>query len=706
MPTEREASLQDPARVANIAETLVRPRLPLTNRERISEAVAGGGFAIAVAVLWLVAPPHAFPVGPGLICVCLLIVSMRVRIDTPFGYTVPTQLAFVPLLFALPVAIVPIAVLAAWLVSRTADVLRGNAQPSRLVQAVSNSWFSIGPAIVFAAARTEPAHAGAGLLIAALGAQFFVDFAVSAARFAIARGATLRQQLGEYWVYVVDAALSGMGLLAADHIQHTPVAALAPLALLGLVALFAHERHQRLQHLVALNDGLRHQAFHDALTGLPNRVLALDRAEQMLARARRNERPGAALYIDIDGFKQVNDGYGHPLGDEVLRLVAERLTTVIRDGDTAARLAGDEFLVLLDGNSADAGPEVVAARILETLRRPLDLKTRTGRQMTVTASIGIALGELGTADELFRDADVALYEAKRAGKDRFVLFQPSMRKEAANRVTVQMDLAGALEHDEMFLLYQPIFDLRTEQPIAVEALIRWQHPTRGVVPPGEFIPVAEASELIVPFGRWVLGEACRQAAAWRAAGHRLGMSVNFSARQLDRDELIDDVRRALESNGVDAGDLTLEITETALMRDADAAAVRLHALKEIGVRIAIDDFGTGYSSLAYLSRFPVDELKIDRSFVSSIGSSKESAALVHTVVQLGRTLEITTLAEGIEETADLDALLRERCELGQGFLLARPISPDAVEALVEEARARDSVRPGGDVQGARTPVVA
>jgi diguanylate cyclase (GGDEF)-like protein len=670
---------------AAIADTLQRPRSPLTRRELVAEGLVGGGFALAVALLWLLAPPHAFAVAPAITCVLVLVVALRVRIDTPFGCTVPTQLAFVPLLFVLPPALVPVAVVAAALIARLAEVLTGAVQPSRMLQAVSNSWFAIGPAAVFVLARTPTDKAGAALLLGALGAQFVVDFAVSAARFALARGASLIAQLGEYWVYVVDAALSGTALLAAENIHRTILAALAPLPLLGLVALFARERHQRLENLVELNDGLQHQAFYDALTGLPNRVLAIDRAEQMIARGRRNALPGAALYIDLDGFKQVNDGYGHAAGDELLRLVAARLSSAIREGDTAARLAGDEFLVLLEGSALDAGPEFAAARLMELLCRPHEINAETGRQLTVTASIGIAMGERGTADELLRDADVAMYEAKRAGKNRYVIFESGMQTAARNRLTVQMDLADALESDEMFLLYQPIVDLRSERPIGVEALIRWRHPTRGIVPPVEFVPIAEASGLIVPLGRWVLDEACRQAAEWHAAGHALGISVNVSGRQLDGDELIDDVRHALVSSGLDPRYLTLEVTETTLMRNADAAAERLVSLTQLGVRIAIDDFGTGYSSLAYLSQFPVDLLKIDQSFIRSAASSSESAALVHTLVALGKTLHIQTLAEGIEEPAHLRALQREQCDLGQGYLFARPLAADAVEEFLDLA---------------------
>jgi diguanylate cyclase (GGDEF)-like protein len=426
---------------------------------------------------------------------------------------------------------------------------------------------------------------------------------------------------------------------------------------------------------------LRHQAMHDALTGLPNRILALDRAEQMLARARRQNVSMAALYVDIDGFKHVNDTFGHAAGDDLLRNVANRLAGVVREGDTAARLGG-EFLVLVEGSSLDAGPEIVAERLLDVLRQPYDLKGAAGRPLTLTASVGIAVSARETADELVRDADLALYDAKAAGRNRYSLFRSDMQTASQDRLTLEMDLSEALAANELFLEYQPTFDLQTEEVAGVEALIRWTHPTRGTMAPDEFIPIAEESGLIIPIGRWVLEEACRQAAIWHGEGRRLGVAVNVSARQLDDDELIDDVRAALCASGLEAGLLTLEVTETTIMRDAAATAKRLHALKGLGVRIAIDDFGTGYSSLAYLRQFPADALKIDRSFISGIATSEQSTALIHTLVQLGRTLNIETLAEGIEDRAQLQTLQREQCDNGQGFLFSRPLSVEALEEFL------------------------
>ena len=436
---------------------------------------------------------------------------------------------------------------------------------------------------------------------------------------------------------------------------------------------------------VQAEQALAHQALHDPLTDLPNRVLVLDRAQQMLARARRQNKPVAALFVDVDGFKHVNDSFGHAAGDELLRIVAERLMTVVREGDTAARLGGDEFVVLLEGSTLDAGPELVADRLLEVLRQPCEIASARGRPLSITASVGIAIGAYSNADELLRDADLAMYEAKMSGRNCCRVFESSMQTSSQDRLTLEMDLAEAVEREQLFLLYQPTFDLRTEGVIGVEALIRWDHPTRGVLAPGAFIPIAEDSGLIVPIGRWVLKQACLQASIWQAAGRKVGMSVNVSGRQLDEDVLIDDVRQAIQVSGLDPALLTLEVTETTLMRDPEGAAERLHRLKQLGVRIAIDDFGTGYSSLAYLRQFPADALKIDRSFIGGIATSNASAALIHTLVQLGKTLGIETLAEGIEDQSQLETLQREHCDLGQGFLFSRPLSVDDIEQFLNVA---------------------
>jgi diguanylate cyclase (GGDEF)-like protein len=487
-------------------------------------------------------------------------------------------------------------------------------------------------------------------------------------------------QLAGTWVARVRGSEPGPALSAT--LQGSLVA-LAGVLLTTLLAAFVGTLGRSRERALGLVDQktgeLRQQALHDSLTGLPNRVLALDRAEHMLARARREQVPVAALYVDVDGFKHVNDTFGHAAGDELLRTVAQRLNSVVREGDTAARLGGDEFVVLVEGATLDAGPELVAERLLEVLRQPYDLNGCVGRQLSLTASIGVAWGLRDDADTLVRDADLALYEAKAAGKNRYATFQSSMQTAASDRLELEMDLGQALEHQELFLLYQPTFDLRSEHIVGVEALIRWQHPQRGLLPPDIFIPLAEESGLVVPIGAWVLREACAQAAAWHESGHRIGVAVNVSARQLDTDGLLQDVCDALGSSGLEPDYLTLEVTETALMRDPETTAERLRELKRLGVRIAIDDFGTGYSSLAYLRQFPADMIKIDRAFISSIAESSRSTAIIHTLVQLGKALDIDTLAEGIEDRHQLLTLQREHCDHGQGYLFSRPVAASVVE---------------------------
>jgi diguanylate cyclase (GGDEF)-like protein len=450
-----------------------------------------------------------------------------------------------------------------------------------------------------------------------------------------------------------------------------------------LVFVLATGRGRALRLVCDKTEELSFRAMHDALTGLPNRALVIDRAELMLARARRQHTPTATMFIDVDGFKHVNDTFGHAAGDQFLRVIAARLSGVVRETDTVGRLGGDEFVVLLEGETLFAGPELVAERLLAVLRQPFELEGSMGRLQSSSVSIGIAVGQRPTADELLRDADLAVYQAKQTGKDRYVIFEQGMRTASADRFALEADLSEALANDELYLLYQPIFDLQTQAVTGVEALIRWAHPERGVVAPDLFIPLAEDNAMIVPIGRWVVEEACQQAAAWHATGHPIGMSVNVSSRQLEHEEFIAEVHDALTDSGLAPEALTLEITETVLMRDAHAAASRLQALKALGVRIAIDDFGTGYSSLAYLRQFPVDALKIDRSFVSGISSSKQAGALMHTLVQLGKALGLETLGEGIEEHAQLEQLKHEECDTGQGFLFARPLDVEAVTRFLD-----------------------
>ena len=474
-----------------------------------------------------------------------------------------------------------------------------------------------------------------------------------------------------------SATVQGLLVLAAGLI--------VTLLVVLLTVVLGRSREAALRLVAEKTAELRFRAMHDSLTGLPNRELVLDRTEQMLARARRFEVPVAAMYVDLDAFKQINDTYGHAAGDELLCSVGERLRAVVRESDTVGRLAGDEFVVLLESTLLDGAPDLVGQRILDVLRQPqMLMAAQPDTPVAITASLGIAAGARSDAEQLLRDADVALYEAKASGRDRCVIFEPAMKVAAEDRLGLELDLGRALDAHEFFLLYQPILDLDSEVTTGVEALIRWRHPTRGIVSPETFVPVAEQSGLIIRIGRWALEQACRQAASWQRDGRRLEMAVNVSGRQLDEDVLVDDVRDALEQSGIDPARLTLEITETALMRDAEASALRLRRLKELGVRVAIDDFGTGYSSLAYLQQFPIDALKIDGSFISGTPPTPAGAALIHTLVQLGKTLGLETLGEGIERDDQLRRLQQEQCDRGQGFLFARPLTPRGVERFLQK----------------------
>jgi diguanylate cyclase (GGDEF)-like protein len=473
----------------------------------------------------------------------------------------------------------------------------------------------------------------------------------------------------------------------------TPPAALAKalsmvqlsleLSLLRICECFEAERRRTDDELARREEELAFLATHDPLTGLPNRTLILDRVEQMLARGQRSKTPVAALFIDLDNFKTINDTLGHAVGDELLQAVAARLKAVVRQADGLGRLGGDEFVVIAEELSLAAGPELVAERLLAALESPFKLGPNGEKRLTVTASIGIASGGRRTAEELLREADIAMYSAKWDGRNGYAVFESRMQDSVQNRMELDMDLREALEQEQFFLVYQPTFDLSEMSPTGVEALIRWEHPTRGTVMPDDFIPLLEETGMIVQIGRWVLQEACRQGAAWRLAGYPVDIAVNVSARQLDTDELIDHIEGALADSGLCATALTIEITETTLMRNIEETARRLSAIKQLGVRIAIDDFGTGYSSLAHLQKFPVDALKIDRSFIAGMRHNKEGETLIHTLVQLGKALSIETLAEGIEQQQELSLLREEDCDSGQGFLFARPLDAQAVEAFFQ-----------------------
>ncbi|WP_222194346.1 putative bifunctional diguanylate cyclase/phosphodiesterase [Modestobacter italicus] len=429
---------------------------------------------------------------------------------------------------------------------------------------------------------------------------------------------------------------------------------------------------------------LAHQAFYDGLTGLANRSLFLDHTEQALRRAGRNGTAPIVLCLDLDGFKDVNDSLGHLAGDELLRTVAGRLLGVVRAADTVSRLGGDEFAVLVDDTRGGLPAAAsLAERLLQVIGEPVDLG---GHRVTVGASIGIVAAEPeATPLSLFRDADIAMYRAKAAGRATWVVFDPEMRAAALERIELERELGGALAAGQLRLVYQPVVDLQTERVVGFEALLRWQHPTLGAIGPDRFVPVAEDSGHIVPIGRWVLAEATRTAARWQRAhpgSPPLSMAVNVSARQLAGGTLVHQVAEALTGSGIAPSSLVLEVTETALVTDPDAVAERLAELRALGTRLALDDFGTGYSSLSYLRQFDVDVLKIDRSFVSLLDEAGADAAIVHGLVQLGRTLGLEVVAEGVETGTQRDLLRAERCDLAQGWLFAKPLEAAEAELLL------------------------
>jgi diguanylate cyclase (GGDEF)-like protein len=496
-----------------------------------------------------------------------------------------------------------------------------------------------------------------------------------------AQGTTIELHNG--WTVQTFGASVASGVFANRDALALLLGGILLSAVLGLLLLvLSTGRRRALALVLEKTRELSHQALHDTLTGLPNRGLVLDRAEQALARAAR--QPGTmagALFIDIDGFKHVNDNLGHAAGDRLLRIVGERLQNTVREQDTVGRLGGDEFVVLVESSPGEATLDVLADRLTEVLREPIELED--GRKIfSVTASIGVAAGQYTTPDDLLRDADLALYAAKAAGKDRYALFDPSLYEGVEGRLALESDLSEAVDSEQFFLLYQPIFDLSSTRIVAVEALIRWRHPTRGVVAPNSFIPLAEETGLIAPIGRWVLGEACRQAATWVAHGVGVGMAVNVSAYQLGRSDFADDVRRALQESDLAPPSLTLEITETTLMRDVAAACERLKEIGALGVRVAIDDFGTGYASLSHLQRMPVDVLKIDRSFVAALHDGEQSGELLQAIVGVGQALSLAVVAEGVEDSRQMAMLEAMGCQMAQGFLLGRPATAGTIEDVL------------------------
>ena len=434
----------------------------------------------------------------------------------------------------------------------------------------------------------------------------------------------------------------------------------------------------------SLEEQLTHQALHDPLTKLANRVLFRDRVEHAINRTKRTRIPVAVLFLDLDHFKSVNDSLGHPAGDELLISVTERLQACLRASDTPARFGGDEFAILLEDLEHADQASFIAERIRTVLCTPFTL---AGTEVFISSSIGIAITADGreTPEELLRNADVAMYMSKSNGKDRYTVFENEMHDVLVKRIRLETDMRSAIDNREFEVYYQPILDLRSEQVMGMEALVRWNHPSHGLIPPLEFIPLAEESGLIVPLGQWIMEEACSQAQKWQTqygCAEKLSITVNVASRQFQDDGLADMICQALVKSKLPPECLIIEITESTMLSNTESTIKKLDELKKLGIRFAIDDFGTGYSSLSYLQRFPVDILKIDKSFIDRIALDKEGAAVAKALITMSETLHLKTIAEGIETPHQRTALQDLGCELGQGYHFARPLQAAAMDEFL------------------------
>ena len=499
------------------------------------------------------------------------------------------------------------------------------------------------------------------------------------------------------WGGIVVAAVVILGTLSLGY------------AAINAVSLFVLSAVTAVVYLLTRSLNIAHQenrykAFHDGLTGLPNRDLFLDRLQQALDRSSRDGVLRAVLFLDIDNFKVVNDSLGHKAGDELLTVVAARLRACLRPGDSAARLGGDEFVVLLDGVGDAGDANRVAERIAEVLDSPIELGER---QVVVGASVGIAM----TADHgiepdvVLRNADVAMYEAKKAGKGRSKVYDPDMFAQALRRLEMGNDLRRAIEQGELRLYYQPKVRLGTDTITGVEALVRWEHPERGLILPDEFIPLAEETGAIVPLGWWVLREACRRARDWGEqypAALPLGVSVNVSGKQFQEADLVRGLAQILQEVGLEPSRLQLEITESAVMADTEYAVGLLRGLKGLGVEVAVDDFGTGYSSLSFLRRFPLDELKIDKEFVDGLGRSDQDEAIVRLVIDLSHALGLEAVAEGVETAEQLARLREMGCDQAQGYYFWESLTGEDAAALLAGS-SRWLLNPHGPTARPRNP---
>jgi diguanylate cyclase (GGDEF)-like protein len=428
---------------------------------------------------------------------------------------------------------------------------------------------------------------------------------------------------------------------------------------------------------------LDHRAHHDTLTDLPNRILLQDRLSQAIDLAQRQGKQLAVMFMDLDQFKHINDSLGHAVGDQLLQSVAQRLAGCVRQSDTVSRQGGDEFVVLLPQVEHAEDAALSAQKLLVALAPP----HRIDRfDLHISISIGISLypDDGQDAETLIKSADTAMYHAKENGRNNYQFFAPSMNARAVQRQSIEASLRRALERQEFVLHYQPKINLHSGAIVGVEALIRWQHPERGLLPPAQFVPIAEDSGLIVPIGRWVLSEACRQTQAWLQAGlPAITVAVNTSAVEFRAPDFLENIRSTLATSGLAPRSLELELTESVLMRDAEATNAMLHALSELGIKLAVDDFGTGYSSLSYLRQFPIDTLKIDQSFVNQITHNPDDATLVSAVISMGKSLKQRVIAEGVETPEQVAFLRDQQCDEGQGYYFGRPVAAEALAALLQ-----------------------
>jgi diguanylate cyclase (GGDEF)-like protein len=562
-------------------------------------------------------------------------------------------------------------------------VYRGNATPVSVFgrTAASVGWLRevLIPGVVLAQALKGHPDVAASISYTAPGAN--VAFTSGTAQSG-AQSATTSLHNG--WTVTSYAANSGASVLSDGDALMLLIGGIALSLLAGVLVFVLGSPHTPTAVAPAEDPEVPHDDLHDALTGLPNRPLMMDRAECMLARAgRQSGLLVGALFIDIDWFKDVNERLGRDAGDQLLKNVAERLDAVVRAGDTVGRLGDDEFVILVESAARGARLDALARRVIEALHKPFELAD-FGPNFFMTASIGLAFGRYANPDDLLRDAQLALHAAKAAGKDRYTLFNANMRSVIEGRGVLEVELNAALADQQFSLLYQPIYDLSTGKVAGLEARIRWEHPKKGDVAPADFIPLAEETGLIVPIGRWVMEEACNQAAAWNVAGHRVGISVKVSANQLNRGGFSTDVLRALQQSGIEPSLLTLEIAEATVMGDVSAAVARLEEIKRLGVRIAIDDFGgSGYAHHGDLRRLPIDFLKVDRSSLAAAEDEDYRSWLLEAILIVGRDLSLTVVAKGIETYEQMTTLQAMGCTMAQGLFMGKPTQVESVESLFE-----------------------